>query len=758
MPSKTTLKLAACTALVGALSALATPAIAQEAAPTQAAADDGSLGEIIVTAERRSTSTQKTAQAITAVSSDTLAQSGVVNATGLANVVPGVQVNQGGGFSQIVIRGVGGGVVNNFGEPGVAYNIAGVYLAQPYGGNAAFHDIQRVEVLKGPQGTLYGRNSTAGAINIVPTRPELGNLKGGLTAQFGSYSDLEAQGFLNVPLGEQVAARFSASKMKHDGYFSNGQSDANATSFRGQLLVEPSSGFSVNFLADYFKEVGKGPGDTPILPGTNFNGAGAIKPGATGLYLDPNDPWKNLDGSFIHSTGFPAPNATVAPYANPSIKHEQLILSAELNADLGFANLTVIPAYVTTKVNDHLANYGYNSDVFTDAKQFTAEARLASTGNGPLKWVLGLYHFNQKNNSTQTFFQFGLGYITLGTPKLDANSYAAFGQATYSLSETFRVTGGMRYTTETKDVNGATVAPGVPAFLCPNFIPATGTGVGVSDRCSVANVGHLKFSSFNWKLGVEADVGPHSMLYANASTGFRSGGFNPGSPPNTFDPEKLYAYEIGSKNEFMDGKLRLNVSAFYWDYKRESNPVFGPINPIGLAFVVVPGSSHLYGAELESAFKITPNDTLTLNALVQHSNYVHYATLAIPFIGVPSAVYDGMRRSLTPTFSGNASYEHVFELANGGEVSANANVSFASTSILALSQPSPVGYTQSGYALGNLSLTYAAPKQAWSITAFVNNVTDKFVATSVFQSTTTGNVFQQAMPPRTYGVRASVKF
>ena len=208
----------------------------------------------------------------------------------------------------------------------------------------------------------------------------------------------------------------------------------------------------------------------------------------------------------------------------------------------------------------------------------------------------------------------------------------------------------------------------------------------------------------------------------------------------------------------MGGKLRLNVSGFYWDYKRESNPVFGPINPIGLAFVVVPGSSHVYGAELEAAVKITSHDTFAINGLIQHSNYVRYSTLAIPFIGVPSAKYDGMRRPLSPTLSGNASYEHTFEMANGGEVAANANVSFASTSILSLAQPSPIGFTQSGYALGNLSLTYSAPEKAWSIGAYVNNVTNHFVATSVLQSTTTGNVFQQAMPPRTYGVRASVNF
>ena len=758
MASRISMHLATCTALVGALGAMATPAFAQQAATTQTPQADSGLGEIIVTAERRSSSTQKTAQAITAVSSDALVHSGVVNASGLSNVVPGVQVNQGGGFSQIVIRGVGGGVVNNFGEPGVAYNIAGVYIAQPYGGNAAFYDIQRVEVLKGPQGTLYGRNSTAGAINIVPNRPEIGSLAGGITAQAGNYSDLEVQGFLNVPLGDQFAARVSGSAIKHDGYFSNGQSDANDRSLRGQLLYKPSSTFSINFIADYFKETGKGPGDTPIFPGTDFNGAGAIQPGGTGRYLNPSDPWQNLDGSWVHATGFAAPNATVAPYADPHINHEQLILSAELNADLGFANLTIIPGYVTTKVNDHLANYGYNSDVFTDAKQFTAEARLASTGSGPLKWVLGLYHFNQKNNSTQTFFQFGLGYITLGTPKLDSDSYAAFGQATYTLTTGLRLTGGVRYTTESKDINGATVAPGVPAFLCPNFIPATGTGYGVSDRCSVANTGHLKFNSFNWKAGVEYDVGPRSLIYANASTGFRSGGFNPGSPPNTFDPEKLYAYEVGSKNEFMGGKLRVNVSAFYWDYKRESNPVFGPINPIGLAFVVVPGSSHVYGAELESAVKLSPHDTFAVNGLIQQSNYVRYSTLAIPFIGVPAAVYDGMRRPLSPTLSGNASYEHTFELASGAEVAANANISFASTSILSLAQPSPVGFSQSGYALGNLSLTYSAPAKAWSVTAYVNNVTNHFVATSVLQSTTTGNVFQQALPPRTYGVRASVKF
>ncbi|MEQ1537403.1 MAG: TonB-dependent receptor [Sphingorhabdus sp.] len=758
MSPRISLKLAACTALVGALSVLATPAVAQEAAPAQAAEDDASLGEIVVTAERRDSTIQKTPQAISAVSSETLERGGVVNAGGLQQLVPGVDVNQGGGFSQVRIRGVGGGVVNNFGEPGVAYNIAGIYLAQPYAGNAAYHDLQRVEVLKGPQGTLYGRNSTAGAINIIPNRPKLGEFAGQLSATLGNYDHLEVQGVLNVPLGDKIAARVSVSKLDHDGYFSNGQSDADITSFRGQLLFEPSDGFSVLLYADYFKENGKGPGDTPLFPGTSFSTGGAISPGATGRYLNPNDPWQNLGADFAYSSGLAAPNDVSRPYANPSISHEQLILSAELKADLGFADLTVIPALVTTKVDDQLANYAYNSFVFTDAKQTSLEARLSSKPGGPLQWVLGAYLYDQNNNSTQSFFQRGRGYITLGTPTLDTNSFAVFGQATYSLTDDLRITGGVRYTEEKKVIAGATVAPGVPAFLCPNYIVATGTGLSVTDRCSVTNVGNLKFNATNWKVGLEYDVSDTSLLYGSVSTGFRAGGFNPGAPPNTFPPEELTAYEIGSKNEFMGGKLRLNVSGFYWDYAVESSPVLGPINPVGLAFIVIPASSHVYGVEMEAAAKLSRNDTLSVNMLYQHAEYDKYSTLAIPFIGLPAFVYDGMRRSHSPTWSGNVSYEHVFNLASGATVTANVDMHFESKTILALQQPEPIGYSRDGYATGNLSLTYSSPDDNYTIGAFVNNVTDKFVPTSVFQSTSTGNVFQQSQPPRTYGVRASVKF
>ncbi len=758
MAKFTKIHLAAFTALSSTFCGLAMPAYAQEEPQAAAEEDNSGLEEIIVTAERRDSTLQKTAQAISAISSDSLERSGVINAGGLAQLVPGVDVNQGGGFSQIRIRGVGGGVVNNFGEPGVAYNIAGVYLAQPYAGNAAYHDLQRVEVLKGPQGTLYGRNSTAGAINIIPNKPKLGEFGGELSATLGNYDHVEVQGVLNVPLGSSIAGRVSVSKLDHDGYFTNGQSDADITSVRGQLLIEPSDGFSVLFYADYFKENGKGPGDTPLFPGTSFGTGGAIAPGATGRYLNPNNPWQNLSPNFAYSSGLPAPNDVSRPYANPSINHKQLILSAEINADLGFANLTVIPALVTTKVDDLLANYGYNSFVFTDAKQTSLETRLSSQPGGPLQWVLGAYIYDQNNNSTQSFFQRGRGFITLGTPKLDTNSFAVFGQATYSLTDDLRVTGGLRYTEEKKVIEGATVAPGVPAFLCPNYIVATGSGLSVTDRCSVANVGNLKFNATNWKAGLEYDVNDTSLLYANISTGFRAGGFNPGAPPNTFPPEELTAYEIGSKNEFMGGRLRLNVSGFYWDYAVESSPVLGPINPVGLAFIVIPASSHVYGVEMEAAAKISRNDTLSVNLLYQKAEYDKYSTLAIPFIGLPASVFDGTRRSQSPTWSGNVGYEHVFNLASGATVTANADMHFESKSILALQLPQPIGYSRGGFATGNLALTYRSPEDNYSIGAFVNNVTDKFVPTSVLQSTTTGNVFQQSQPPRTYGVRASVKF
>jgi len=744
--------------IVGALCMATAASAAQKGPATPDASASGGLEEIVVTAERREASTQKTAQAITAVTAQSLKESGVTSAAGLSQVVPGVDVNLGGGFSQIRIRGVGGGVVNNFGEPGVAYSVGGVYIAQPYGGNAAYYDLSRVEVLKGPQGTLYGRNSTAGAINVVPNRPELTRFYGEASLQVGNYSDFEPQVILNAPLGDKVAARLAISTINHDGYFSNGQSDAKIKSGRLQFLFQPTDGTSIVLLGDLFEENGKGPGDTPLFPGTNANGVAAIKPGSTGRYLT-SDPFDNLGANFVYSTGFPPPNATFAPYGHPKIDHKQTILSADVESDLGFANLSFIPAYVTTKVNDNLANFGYTSDVFTDAKQTSVEARLASKSGGSLQWVAGAYYFDHDNNSTQTFLQRGLGYITLGTPKMKTTSKAFFGQGTYSVTDTVRLTAGLRYTSEDKSVRGATVAPGVPAFLCPNYIVATGTGYSVTDRCSLTNTGDLSFSNTSWKVGAEYDVAAHSMLYGNVSTGFRAGGFNPGAPPNTFPPEKLTAFEVGSKNEFAEGTARVNVSAFYWNYSVESNPVFGPINPIGLAFVVVPGSSHIYGAEIETAFKASSADTISFNALYQHAKYVHYSTLAIPFIGIPATVYDGTDRTSSPDLSGNASYDHSFLLASGGKIDANLNAHFESSSLLALQLPVPEGYRREGFVTGNISVTYTTASDKFSLGAFVNNVTDEWVGSGAFTSTTTGNVFQQsAATPRIFGLRANVKF
>ncbi len=746
--------------VIGQLSLLTiSPQVLAEGAV--AAPQDDGLAEIVVTAERRSSDLQKTALSLTALSADNLAKMGTVNALGLSQQVPGVEVASAGGFQQIHIRGVGGGVVNAYGEPGVGYNIAGVYIAQAYAGNAAYYDINRIEVLKGPQGTLYGRNSTAGAINIIPNQPDLSGMSAAATLQVGNYSDFETQAMLNLPLSDTVGGRLAISTVKHNGYFTNGKSDADSKSGRLQLLFKPNDKWSVLLHGDFFKEQGQGTGDTPLNPGAPVGVFGPILPGVTTRFINPSNPWQSISPTVVYPTGLFGSTLPVIPLQGPSsIDHKQTIVSADLEADLGFATLSVIPAYVSTKVNDHLYNYGYTSAVDISARQFTGEVRLASDNSSRLKWLAGLYYFDQSNDSSQTFFQEFLGFITLDTPHLTDKSYAPFGQVTFSVTDRLRLTAGLRYTKEKKSVDGNTITPGIPAFLCPagQYLPATGQGVGVTDRCAVPNSGDLDFNSTNYKAGLEFDVSDNSLLYANVSTGFKAGGFNPGSPPNTFPPEKLTAYEIGSKNRLADGKVTLNGSAFYWNYVNEANPGLGPINPIGFAFIVVPGRSHIYGAEGELAWKFSRNDLLSLSALYEHAEYVDYSTLAIPLLGIVSHDYSGSVRPYSPKWSGNADYEHTFRLPNSANLVFNANAHFQSSQLNNLAFPLPDGFTTSGYGIVNASLTFLSSGDRFTVGAYVNNATDRFIMQYGLQSPTSGNTFVAALPPRTYGIRASVKF
>jgi iron complex outermembrane receptor protein len=208
------------------------------------------------------------------------------------------------------------------------------------------------------------------------------------------------------------------------------------------------------------------------------------------------------------------------------------------------------------------------------------------------------------------------------------------------------------------------------------------------------------------------------------------------------------------KNRLFDNRVTANLSAFYYRYTNEANPVLGPINPTGYAYVVTPARSHVMGIEGEFAWKFTANDTIGGNVLLQKSKYDAYTAPGIPFLGIPTVVYTGQRRAFSPTWSGSTTYEHVFNLTASSQLTFTADMNFQSDSIVL----APAGYTQPAYVKGNTSLTYTFADRKYLIGAYINNITDKFVAPYATISATSGNTFVQGEPPRTYGIKLGGRF
>ncbi|MEG3178868.1 TonB-dependent receptor [Sphingomonas sp. RB3P16] len=750
--------------------ALAHPAFAQDA-PTPPAAvpvaapQEAGLEDIIVTAQRREENLQKAALAVSAVSGDTLVRQSVTQATDLTRLVPALQVAPAASFTQIYLRGIGTFGANAFAEQGVAFNLDGVYLSRPAAPAGLFYDLERLEVLKGPQGTLYGRNATGGALNVITAKPKLGENGGNASVEYGNYNALKGSAALNLAVGNRAAFRIAGQYAKHDGYFSDGYDDEDTKAVRGQFKFDTGNGFNALFSADYADVGGKGSGGTivPLVDGNARLGA--------------SDP-RVLAAYYARIPTAPVPQITAR---NDGYQNNKFFgTSATLNLNLGFAELTVLPAYRKTDLDFLNYSSGFLIDVTEKSSQMSLETRLAGHTGG-LNWVVGGYDFSERVNANQRFDQGSNGTRILS--RLQTESYAFFGQATYSLTDKLRATGGIRYTSDNKKQQSE-------AHTLPfaGFVPGVFPLVPITLDIVSFPTSNVDFKKVTWKGGLEYDLGPKSLLYASVSTGFKSGILFAATGTNYSRPETLTAYTLGSKNRFFDNKLQLNIEAFYWDYKDQqishlapaqvattpAGPIFGPIYITENA-----GSATIYGAEAELLFQPTHDDLLSINLQYLHTkydalNYQYYSTTgAAPVVGCPTTLTTAIGASAAariyavncsgkplvnaPRLVLNAGYEHTFDLGGPGRVRAGADTRVESSRYLSIDFVD-VG-RQGGYMMSNAHLTYETASRAFSLTGFVNNLEDKLVYANTVQSPAKSGVFyNQLRPPRTYGVRANVRF
>ncbi|MGW8204958.1 TonB-dependent receptor (plasmid) [Sphingomonas bisphenolicum] len=739
-------------------------AIAQDA-DTQSS--DGGLEEIVVTAQRREESLQKAAIAVTAVTGDDLTRSGITETSNLGKLVPALVVQPTGGTTSFFLRGVGTNSQNSFSENAIAFNFNGVYVGRPTAPAGVFYDLERVEVVKGPQGTLYGRNATGGAINVLPKKPILGKFGVEGLAEYGNYDSKKGFLAVNVPIGDIAALRVAGQVVDRDGYISDGYDDDKGEAVRASFLLKPSDIWSINIVGDYYHQGGKG-GGAVLLPSKAFavpsvddrvsisdpRAIAAINGYASTLFAPP-----------FCAGGFIASGCIENARSDGYLDNHFYGLSAQVDGDMGFATLSVIPAWRKSEANFRTYLPGFRGEIQDNAEQMSLEARLTSASDQRLRYVLGAFFFNEQQD-TLNYFRQGRISTTRFTPRLKTQSLAAFGQLTFDISDDLRLIGGGRYTREDKSQLTASVGGGLPGPVDPPLgAPITGD---------------LTFTKFTWKAGVEYDAGPASLVYANVATGFKSGGFFVAAPPsNSFAPESLTAYTVGAKNRFFGNKLQLNIEAFYWDYKDQQVTFVGGVRTGNGLFAqgsltANAGKSRIFGTEVEARFAPTRDDLFNVTVQYLNGKYKSLQTANFSPTGAPvttgctitgtrlanpginnARFYDidcsGKPTVNSPKWAINLGYQHSFRI--GGDMALVAGARSSIESSRFLNSNFRQEEKQGSFMMSDAFLTLEGPQDKWSVTAFINNIEDKEVLARAGTRPILDFPVGTLRPPRTYGVR-----
>lgn len=678
------------------------------------------LEEVIVTAEKREVNLQDTPISVTALTADALAASGAHSIADLTKIVPGLAVGGTGGRTRFAMRGVAAINQDTNVDDSVAFHVDGVYSSKPAAADVVFFDINRVEVLRGPQGTLFGRNATTGVINVISNRPS-DKLEGEAAVEVGNYNTRRTDGMINVPLGNTVKARFAFTTYEHDGYLSDGRNDADATAGRVHLLWEPTERFSLLLSSEYSQLGGNGPGFSPFS-----------------------------DLSF----DVPTSATDFSPY---KLDNRVWSVHAEATWDFGATKLTYIPAYRDLDFFNSTLAQTSPARYIQENEENSQELRLSSNNDSPLQWTGGLF-WHKDDSSWNTFFNFyGEGSprrLAQFIPDQNSESYAAFGQMTYAITPSVRVTGGLRWSKDEKELNGRNfvgnpISYGVPPAFPPEALAAVYNG-------------KKSWNSVTWKAGIDVDLAESSMVYLSAATGFHVGGFYNTLPPNSFEPETNTSIELGSKNRFLNDRLQINGAIYYQKYEdyqvleiQQRPTLAGTTAPASVIFNVQE-PIDVYGGELETVALLSDSDRLSLGVAYTHA----YFPAFVLNLNTGPTNLDGYQMPKAPEFTGTLQYEHTWRLQNDFSVVAHFGV-HAETSQWLTFQHIPLTQ-QSSYTKSDVALTLYGPDDRFDITLYGRNLEDDAIAKFAVSDASAvpgrgGRFWADLDPPRTYGIQVNVR-
>lgn len=703
--------------------ALATPAVAQEGSGPV-------LEQITVTAERRNADLQDVPIAISAFSQTELDKKGITDVDDAQNSVIGLQFGTATAFTagvRVAVRGIGTDVVSTGGDQSIALHMDGVYLGKASAGLLSFYDLERLEVLRGPQGTLYGRNATGGSINIISAKPTQ-DFVAKTDVLGGSYGRARVRGVVGGGLSERLAARITASWEKDDGTIENllpggdDVSDKDDWMVRAQLLYDVSDNIEITGRFHMAENRGTGPfSKTLAYPAAAF--AGLIQPPPFA-----GTPFGVPNFQPVFATAQPAPASLHEVRVNQTDQFSQDAMGAnlEINVDLGFATLKSLSAWFDNETILFRDGDGSELPLYIKARtekseQFTQEFTLSSNSTGPLEWQLGAFYFSDESGDFDVLVNFPAipafgttGYqFTIPRARAESTAWALFGQASYFVTDSVRITGGIRYSDDEKDGENQhrQIQDPAPGGLILVGFPQSGA-FGQS------------WDEITYKFGLDYFVSESNLLYGSFSTGYKAGGVNINAPADpiaaVYDPETIDAWEIGSKNRFFGDRFQLNISAFSYDYSNLQLFTVTESNTI----IENAAESEIKGIEIETRWAVSTNLQLDFSFAYLDATFTEFVS-ADPSDPAPLQTQEdlsGNRLPQSPEFELVAGGQYTWPMQSG-ELSFSANYHWQDKTYFRAFNDEDKA--QDAYGELDARLEYFHENDGWRLFLFGKNLTDE---------------------------------
>ena len=695
------------------------------------------LEEVTVTATKTgATQLQKTPLAVSAFTADKLGDILTANIADLAEHTPNLHFSEVAGSAVIGIRGISSNNVFNGSDPDVTMQVDGVYIARPSGQTGDFLDVNEVEVLRGPQGTLYGRNAVGGTINInsrVPTD----QFTGEEAITVGNYGLFQNQTYLSGPLVDgKLQASIATNYVRHDDYEKNifpggpsGVNNANHGGGRLQLRWEPTDAINVTTRADL----------------------SAV-----------DEDLANFDHLLARYPASPLVNSILGDYSKVALngRQTQYLRNGGVSEDIDIVlnDVFSLKSLTAFRLNDYSLNTDNDATPVNvlQGHQHESENQISQEVDltakyGALDAVGGLFYFHEHDNSIVYAYNYGGNNFHATLPLVLSDSEAAFVQGTYHLTPTIGLTAGIRYTQESKSMRVTYLGEALPSDAS---LPGFPGSLDVT----------RKFAAGTPKFGVDWQVDPNALVYFSATRGYKSGGENYAATSllaASFAPETIWSYEAGAKTELFDRRARLNVAAFHYDYSNlQIQALIGP----GVTTITNAATASANGVEVEFTGKVTHDFELDANFSYLDAKYASFPKASVagalrPFlVGDPNynaaaTTYDASGNVLNnaPTVSGSIGGKYTVPLRWGDTISTRFDLYYQSRTYF--DATNNLLESQGAYATVNASATYIFSEGGWQAQLWGKNLTDKLYIVSA-----AANGVEPAAsvaPPRTFGLRLS---